>query len=231
MVLDLKGKFESIVELTPTVKLFTISFDSDFDFVAGQFVNISFEKDGELYRKSYSIGSAPSLKGKIQLCIKLVEGGRVTPKLWEMKEGDFIDVKGPLGLFTLAKSKKNKLYFIGTGTGIAPLRSMIFDMLEKGIEKEIVLIFGCRNESDILFQNDFECLEQEHPNFKFVKVVSRPSENWEGRKGHVQENFDMVDCLNGEAYLCGLPLMVDAARDKLKELGMAEDCISHERFN
>lgn len=230
-LLDFTGKFREIVNMSDTVRLFKIELDREISFKAGQFVNVSFEEDGERMMKSYSIASAPSLTNELELCIKLVENGRVTPKLFHKKEGDQVNIKGPLGMFTLDNSKKDKLVFIGTGTGIAPLRSMIFDLLEKNSSKEITLIFGCRFENEILFQKDFESLEEEHPNFRFIKIVSKPSDNWQGRTGHVQDNFDIIDIMNSEAYLCGLPLMVEGAVDKLKELGMNNEDIKHEKFH
>ena len=244
MVNDYKAKIIGIKDLTKTVREFTLDLGDKFEFKAGQFVNLSFEYNGEILRRAYSIASNPKKNSnEIQLCIKLVESGHLTPKLFEKKVGDNIDIKGPLGIFTLDKATKRKLVFIGTGTGIAPLRSMILDEIskQKGIRdseneegifenKEITLIFGVRYENEILYKDEFEKLAEENPNFKYVQVVSRPTDNWDGRSGHVQDNFDMIDVNNSNVFICGLPAMFDGAKEKLIQMGMDGKDIFHEVF-
>lgn len=226
-----KATIRTIENQSDTVRLFTLDLENELEFKAGQFVNLTFEDKGEKFIKPYSIASSPLHKSSIQLSIKLVPEGKATPHLWNKKEGDEISIKGAFGLFNLDKSKKEKLVFIGTGTGIAPLRSMIQHLLyEEKTQKEITLIFGCRHEEDMLFREEFEKFEMENPNFKYVKVVSGPTENWGGRQGHVQDNFDMIDVNNSESYLCGLPIMVEQVSLKLHQMGMDLDDIHHEKF-
>ncbi len=227
---EYSAKIVSIVEQSPSVRLFELELEEDFQFKAGQFLNLAFEHEGIKYMKPYSIASVPEGSNRVELSIKLVPEGRATPHLWKKQVGDEFFVRGPFGLFTI-RNEKEKLVFIGTGTGVAPLRSMIIDLIRnKAIAKEILLIFGVRYENEILFEEEFEKLQNENPNFKFVKIVSRPSENWPLRKGHVQENFDMVDIMNSEFYICGLPDMYEGAKKKLLEMGADEKVIYHEVF-
>ena len=244
MVNDYKAKIKKITNLSKTVREFTLDLGNELEFKAGQFVNLSFEYNGENLRRAYSIASNPEKNSnEIKLCIKLVENGHLTPRLFEKKEGDEINIKAPLGIFTLDKATKDKLVFIGTGTGIAPLRSMILDELSKqnkvlekdseegvAVTKEIVLIFGVRYENEILYKEEFEKLANDNPNFKYVQVISKPSDEWEGRKGHVQENFDVIDVNNSNVFICGLPAMFDGTKDKLINMGMDEKSIFHEVF-
>ena len=226
---DYNATIREIENQSDSVRLFTIDLGADMDFKAGHFVNLSFQEGEDKYMKPYSLASNPSIKNAIQLSIKLVPEGRVTPKLWEKKVGDTVQIKGPLGLF-LVRNNKEKLVFIGTGTGVAPLRGMIQDELfNKKTEKEITLVFGVRNENEVLFHKEFLDYAEKHPNFKYVPIVSRP-ENWEGRTGHVQDNFDMIDTQNSEFYICGLPAMFDEVHQKLIEMGATEDSIFHEVF-
>ena len=226
-----EGKIKNIIEQTNSVKLFTIELEETFQFKAGQFINLAFQIEDNNYMKPYSIASMPKNNNKeLKLSIKLVPEGRVTPKLWTKKIGDKISLKGPFGLFQI-RNKQEKLAFIGTGTGIAPLRSMIFDLLiNKKINKEIVLIFGVRYENEILFDEEFTKLMNSNPNFKYIKIISRPTENWIGRKGHVQDNFDFLDVNNSEFYICGLPLMFEEVHKKLLDMGALKENIYHEVF-
>ena len=244
MVSDFNAKIKEIKDLTKTVREFTLDLGDKFDFKAGQFVNLSFDYNNENLRRAYSIASNPEENSnEIKLCIKLVENGHLTPRLFEKKEGDSVDIKGPLGIFTLDKATKEKLVFIGTGTGIAPLRSMILDEIskqknildsenEQGISenREIILIFGVRYENEILYKQEFEKLAEENPNFKYIQVVSKPTDNWDGRCGHVQDNFDMIDVNNSNIFICGLPAMFDGAKEKLIQMGMDDKDIFHEVF-
>jgi len=244
MVGDYKVEIIDIKEMSKTVKEFTLDLKKNFEFKSGQFVNLSFESEGEKLRRAYSIASnSKKNSSEIKLCIKLVENGHLTPKLFEKNIGDNIDIKGPLGIFTLDKAIKEKLVFIGTGTGIAPLRSMILDELskqkdifdsenEQGVSenKEIILIFGVRFENEILYKKEFEKIAKENPNFKYVQVVSKPTENWDGRIGHVQDNFEMIDVNNSNVFICGLPAMFEGTKEKLIQMGMNKKDIFHEVF-
>ena len=226
----LTGKISKVIKLTPTVKHFEIELPEKFDFIAGQFVNLSFREGDELYKKPYSIASHPNDSNKIELCIKLVENGHLTPKLWDKDVGFEVEIMGPLGLFNNSNIKKEKIVFIGTGTGIGPLRSMIFDELKKGSQKHITLVFGVRQNGHHLYDNEFKELEKINPNFKYIPVTSKPDEKWIGRCGYVQNNFDVIDPLNSECYICGLPQMVDDAENKLLEMGLSKEQSKHEKY-
>lgn len=230
MIKDFKAKLARIDDLSPTVKNFIFELEEEVEFKAGQFVNIIFEEEGQRVMKPYSIASAPSQTKEIDLCIKLVPKGKVTPLLFQKELGFEVILKGPLGLFTIGEETKEKLVFIGAGTGVSPLRSMIIDLLQKGEEKEITLILGVRHENEILFKEEFYKLMENYPNFRFVEVVSRPTDTWVGRRGHVQDNFDMIDALNSQFYICGLQAMIDGAKEKLEMMGANSEDIHFERY-
>lgn len=227
---EYKGTLKEIKDIGENVRNFIITLDKELEFKSGQFINLSFEDKHEEFMRPYSIASSPLNKNQIELCIKKVDEGKVTPHLFHKKENDKVILKGPFGLFTLDKCQKDKLVFIATGTGIAPFRSMVKDLIERKIEKEIILIYGTRNETVIPYHDEFEKIEKENPNFKYITIISRPTENWHGRKGHVQENLDMIDILNSEIYMCGLPIMVESTSKKLEEKGMPSELIHFEKF-
>lgn len=229
MVEKYQAKIIEIKKLSTDVDHFVLDLGGFIDFKAGQFVNLSFTDNEKIFKKPYSIASPPMMRDKIELCIKKIQKGNLTPVLFEKKVNFEVEIMGPLGLFTLDKSRKEKIVFIGTGTGIAPLRSMIYDLVSKNSTKEMILIFGVKFSEDILYREEFEDLEKLNPHFKFVPIVSR-SEDWIGRRKHAQDNLDVVDILNSEVYICGLPEMVDDVKNKLIQLGMNKDDIHFEKY-
>ena len=201
-----------------------------------------FEHEGELVRKPYSIASHPLNPKKIELCIKLVPEGKLTPLLFEKKVGFSLQVMGPLGLFNLDKIRSIKesdsliadpipnLVFIGTGTGIAPLRSMIKDILANEEPYEMKLIFGVRFEGHHCYENEFSDLQKLAPQLQYIPVVSRPTDSWYGRLGHVQQNLDMIQPDNSQVFICGLPEMVEGVTQKLLEKGFTTEQIHSEKY-
>jgi NAD(P)H-flavin reductase len=237
-----KAVLSEIKRLTPDVKHFELTLENDMEFKSGQFINLSFEHNGELVRKPYSIASHPLNPKRMELCIKLVPEGKLTPKLWEKEENFEVEVMGPLGLFNLDKVRaidqsdsltadvKPNLIFIGTGTGIAPLRSMIKDILANEEEYEMKLLFGVRFEGHHCYENEFTELQKLAPQFQYIPIVSRPEETWEGRQGHVQQNLDMIQPDNSQVFICGLPEMVEGVTQKLLEKGFTNEQIHSEKY-
>jgi NAD(P)H-flavin reductase len=230
---EFRGTIREIKKLSENVEHFEIELNKEINFEAGQFIMIEFDLNQKILKRAYSIASPPNYKNNkfIQLCIKKVEGGEVSPRIFKEHEEDVLKILGPAGNFRCLAEKDN-LYFIANGTGIAPLRSMILDLLyNKKVEKTITLIYGARYESNLLYKEEFEELEKNYPNFRYIKVLSRPDDNWDGRRGHVQDNFDVIkDVINSEFYFCGLPQMFEESKKKLMDMGVPEENIHKEVY-
>jgi len=231
------AKLSKIVSLTSTVKHFVLDYpkEADASFIAGQFLMVHLEKDGKPHKKPYSIASSPSLaneKNRIELCIKLVEGGFVSNWFFGLKEGDVLHTSLPYGVFTVREPWQENLIFVGTGTGIAPLRGMIQKLYELNCGKKIWLIFGNRFETEILYENEWRALEKEKKNFIFIPTVSR-GKNWAGEAAYVQEvvkkNFaGQTEGL--DFYGCGLVPMCQQLKAALLEMNIPKDKIHFEQF-
>ena len=230
-----------IISLTPTVKHFVLEYPSEADtrFIAGQFMMVHLEKDGKPHKKPYSIASSPSLGNKIELCIKLVEGGYVSNWFFGLKVGDVIHTSIPYGVFVMREPWQDNLIFVGTGTGIAPLRGMIQNLYEKGCTKNIWLIFGNRYETDVLYQSEWEEIARKHKNFHFIPTVSRPK-IWTGETAYVQEIVKKLFAGHlpaGQAemealdfYGCGLVPMCQQLKATLIEMNIPRERIHFEQF-
>jgi len=229
-------KFESTLQditlLTPTVKSLFFSVPSSFVFKGGQFVISSiYLPDGKKIKRSYSIASAPYLTDKIELCIKLVEGGPGSTHYFSMKKGDTIEFFGPFGHFYCVPKGK-PLVFIATGTGLSPLRSMIQDLLHSGYKETITLLTGFRYESEILYADEWKELKKNHPNFFYHTIISKPQHHYQGDKGRVQMLVKKyITDIYSDFYLCGLWAMIEETRKLLLDMGVAKDSIYFERYD
>lgn len=207
---------------------------SHFEFKAGQFVNFMIDKPdaGKIIKKPYSIASPPQWQNTLDFVWKLVKGGQVTEYLWELKEGDTLTVQGPLGIFTLKDPPPSKIVFVSTGTGIAPFRAMMFDLLLKNTPCEIWNIFGNRYEEEILYREEFEKMAGEHKNLKNIFTVSRPK-HWKGETGYVQQALKKHIPFSPEThiYICGLTAMINAVKETALEMGFSKDQIHFEKYD
>ena len=170
-----------IVQETPTTKRFFFALTSGhvFDFIPGQFVTFDLpihEQKNKRWR-SYSIASAPSNNNEFELVIVLLEGGLGTTYLFnEVAVGTTLIMRGPQGVFVLPKSITTDLYFICTGTGVAPFRSMLLDIHQKKIpHQQMHLLFGCRQYTDCLYGQELKALEAVEQNFFYHPSFSRES--------------------------------------------------------
>lgn len=224
-----------IEEFSDTVRNFHFTFHKKprFDFIPGQFVMVEVPKDGQdkPVRKPYSIASSPHLPDKIELCIKKVDGGFVSGWFFGLKEGDEIELQGPLGVFKLIEPLPEHLLFVATGTGIAPLRAQFEYLLHNDYQKPITFVFGNRYEDEIPFHEEMLQLAAKHSNFNYIPTISRPK-NWTGEKGYVQEIIkkELPNPKGIEVYICGLVPMVNDLKANLMEMGYAKEAIHFEKW-
>lgn len=229
-------KLEKIFELTPTVRTFRFRLPEGkwIPFKAGQFCMVHIPGEGKVLKKAYSICSAPFEEGYIDLCVKLVEGGYATNWFWKLSEGAEVAVTLPYGGFLIHEPIDYDAVFVATGTGLAPLRSMIKTLLRDGCEKKITLIFGVRHEDEVFYADEFRALEKKHPNFGFFPTVSRPrdSKSWTGDVGYVQETLrkQIKDPVNRRIFVCGLIPMIEAVEKAASDIGFDKKQIHYEKY-
>jgi CDP-4-dehydro-6-deoxyglucose reductase len=232
------SKVLDIIDETSDVKRFIIEFNKDipFSFRAGQFVMLNFPINAKISHRSYSIASPPSDDHIFELVIVLNPKGLGTPWMWEnLKPGSPIPVSKPLGKFGLPPQLDADLCFICTGVGIAPFRSMLFDIIAKNTpHKNIYMVFGTRHEKDMLYRKEMEEIAQKYPDFKFIPTLSRESSPaWMGHKGYVHPIYVelFVDKRPGYFYICGWNDMLNEARKNLAEMGYDKKQIKFESYD
>ena len=195
-------------------------------FVAGQYLDI-LQRDGS--RRSFSMGHSPQDAAGVELHIRLVAGGSFTQHVFTaMKERDILRFEAPLGTFFLREESPKPIVFVASGTGFAPVKSILLDAFAKGITRPMVLYWGGRRPKDLYMNALCEQWAAEHANFKYVPVISDalPEDNWTGRTGFVHRAVmaDFPDLSGHQVYACGVPIMVDSAKkDFIAQCKLPED--------
>lgn len=225
-----------VIEVSDNIRRFFVRMpeESGFKFRAGQFIMFNLPISSKYTNRSYSIASAPNADRAFEVCIVRKEGGVGTAYEWEhFIPGATVKVSNALGKFTLEEPIDNDLCFIATGTGIAPLRSMILDIYNRHVpHRNIFLVFGNRWERDILYRDEFESLQKEHPEFHFIPVLSRNNPGWTGQQGYVHHVYEelFADRRPATFYLCGWRDMLKEARSRLSAIGYG-DSLRYESFD
>jgi CDP-4-dehydro-6-deoxyglucose reductase len=170
-------------------------------------------------RRSYSIANAPRPEGVIdlQFHIRHIPGGAFTDRVFmDLKERDKLNCEGPLGTFFLRDDSAKPLVLVASGTGYAPIRSLVLDALSRKIDRPMTLFWGGRSRRDIYLLEEPAQWAADNANFKFIPVLSEsmPEDRWTGPAGLVHRAVMQAfpDLSDHQVYACGAPVMVDAAR-------------------
>ena len=224
-----------VEQLTPRVHgiRFALPPGKLIHFKAGQYIQVFIPTPEKVRRTSYSIASAPQEGDHVDLCVTLVKDGVSSPFLHHLVEGNKLQVMGPLGKFTLPDELPRDVVFVATGSGIAPFRAMIRDLVARQVPRTIHLVYGNRFVDDIIYCQEWEELVTKAPNFKALFTLSQPDESWKGKKGYVQDAvLDFVPDLPGkDIYICGLVRMIDGVAAKLQSAGVPKEQIHFERYD
>jgi NAD(P)H-flavin reductase len=199
---------------------------------AGQYLNVVLE-DGA--RRSYSFTAPSGSTGLVELQVRLMPGGRFTTRVFEtMKPGDSLEIEGPFGAFVLHEPSDKPLIFVAGATGFAPVKSLLEEAFRLGIRRPLYLYWGVRARRDFYLLELPQAWEREHPNFRFVPVLSDPGpdDDWTGRTGLVHEAIlaDFPDLSGFAVYACGSVKMVEAARPAFVAQGLGDDACYSDAF-
>ena len=222
-----RAQVERIRDLTHDVREIELRLKEPpaIAFKAGQFLSFEVGRDAlnRTIVRPYSIASPPGQQGRVLLVLNLVQGGPGSTYLFSLRVGDETQFKGPTGAFYLRDDPARDLLFVATGTGIAPLRSMLYALSERGgFPRQVTLYWGLRSKRDLYYQDELEALARAHPNFSFVTTLSRPEEGWAGERGRVTPLVEarIASVQNLAVYLCGNEGMIKDVTAVLQKKGL-----------
>ncbi len=205
-------------------------------------------KVDEAEMRAYSMASYPEEKGTIMLNVRIatppfgaaddIPVGKMSSFIFNLKPKNTVTISGPFGEF-FARETDNEMVFIGGGAGMAPMRSHIFDQLKRlHTQRTITFWYGARSRREVFYEEEFNQLQAEFPNFKWFVALSdpKPEDEWTGYTGFVhqvlQDEYLMKhsapeDC---EYYMCGPPMMNAAVIKMLENLGVERSNILLDDF-
>lgn len=209
----------------------------------GQYLTLKLVINGEQVRRAFSLCTSPSYDKDLAVMIKRVEGGKASNYLRDnLKVGDTIDVFPPMGNFAIDIDANNRKHYIliGAGSGITPLISMMKSVLAVEKNSKVTLWYGNHDESSIIFADELEKLKQQYgTQLNIVHVLSKPSDNWTGHKGRLDENkiysltsdLFMTDEYRKVYYLCGPEGMMKGGQAALDKHGVNHNDVHREYFS
>lgn len=219
------------IELTPPEGI------RRFDYLPGQFHYLTFQRAPHLpvEEHHWTISSSPAAPGA--LCSTIKESGDFTATIGETKPGDTALVDGPFGRFSyVLHPEERDLVFIAGGIGITPLMSMLRHIRDTRAERTVALLFANCSESDIVFRDELAAMEHDGvAGLKVTHVLSKPSDEWKGERGHLDE--ESINRLLGPGaarrsfYLCAPPALLQQTIRTLRKAHVPAARIHLERFS
>lgn len=215
---------------------------SGFEYLPGQYLTVRVEIDGKKYPRAYSLSSSPHLDQHLQLTIKRLEGGLVSNYIWHtLNPGDTVEVFPPLGNFTVQPQagRAVQYLFIAAGSGIAPIYGMIRSILSAEPKSKILLLYGSRDQSQIIFYDQLAALTAEYgERLEVIHTLSRPQPGWTGHTGRLSPTLIEAELnrirrrlLPVEAYICGPSEMMAMAIETLQRQRLPKEKIHTEYFS
>ena len=239
----------SRIDLTETVARFTLRPDAGaLPFEPGQYFALGLVVDGRLVQRPYSTASAAGPGRDLEFLVRLVDGGTFTPRLWALRLGARLRLGRAKGLFTLRPGDPRAHLFIATGTGIAPLVSMLEALAADEAARprndddtpRAVVIHGVARVGELAYRDRIEGMAGGQTRIRYSPLISRPTHpdnaRWTGLTGRIDARLDELCDVHGlapadsVAYLCGNPAVIAATELILARRGFARDAIVSEQY-
>ena len=235
VVKSLPGRIERMHRLAPEVMavFLRLPANEEFHFVAGQYLDIMLPQNR---RRSFSIASCPGRDELVELHIRRVASGEFTQQLFEgMKEKTLLRIEGPLGQFWFRRESPRPALLIGGGTGYAPLRSMLRDLLQVGDRRPLHLYWGAQTRQGLYEDDQVRALCAQYPNLRYTPVLSdaQAEDRWTGRSGlvHAAALEDHRHLEQLDVYASGPPAMVEAVRYEFIARGLPPQQLFFDSFD
>ncbi|AEJ41335.1 aromatic/alkene monooxygenase subunit gamma [Sulfobacillus acidophilus TPY] len=235
-VKDFAGTVSQIEPLTHDIRRLCVHLAEEpgLKFFAGQYVDLSLTQYG--ITRSYSMASTPSSPRELEFIIKVYPDGAFSSLLdTALKPGDPVRVTGPYGI-CCRRTNDGPLVLVGGGSGMAPLLSILRDLVEHQEDRPVRFFYGGRTANDLFYVDEIQELGRRLTDFEWIPGLSHLHEphNWTGEPGFihevVQRRLDPVWATNADAHVCGPPPLIDAVIPVLRMKGVDVERIYFDKF-
>ena len=199
----------------------------EFAYQAGQFLTFKVPHQGRVLTRSYSLASSPDTESEHKVTVKRIDQGRISN--WmndEVREGSRLFVVPPAGMFVLEPERPGDLCFFAGGSGITPCISILKTALAT-TDRRAKLVYANRDERSIIFREELLALAAAHPGRLEIVHSLDDRDGFltaEGVAKHARDD------LAREFFLCGPTEFMDTVEGALRDLGVARERITIERF-
>lgn len=229
------ARIASIDRLTSDMRGLKLELDQPFKFWAGQYVDITLPGSGLV--RSFSMANPPG-ENPLAFIIKVYPDGAFSTALdKELTVGAELDIKGPYGICFRHENRSGHMILVGGGSGMAPLWSIINDLVRSGQKRQVTFFYGARTQQDLFYLDQIETIRTVLPDFRFIPALSHEpaGTDWQGETGFIHEvvarhlrDANVDD--EAEAYCCGPPPMIEATVPILQVSGVEPERIYAEKF-
>lgn len=203
----------------------------DIPYAAGQFMEIDIPGTGQ--SRAYSMANVYQKNGMIEFQVKRVNGGKGSNYMCDLRPSDRVTGSGPYGKMQLRDRNKD-LVFIAGGSGMAPIKALLEELLPGSFEKKAWFFYGARTKKDLYLTEQWADLEKRNPHFRFIPALSQPEETdeWDGETGYIADVVKryISHAEDMDAFLCGPPVMIDTSIKALSAAGIKGSNVFYDEF-
>jgi len=220
----LKATVEEVIDESPLIKTFVLTPESPFKFSTGEFIELTLDGQGEA---PFTPSSSPFISDKLEVTI--MKTGYVTEKFHKLKPGEVLGIRGPFGRgYPVERFFGKEVLIVGGGCGLAPIRSLLFTLIElKDRLEKVVLLYGSKTPTDCIYKPLFHKLNKIEKFETYRSADKLDGTDWNDSVGVVTKLLDTpkANLKNAVAVVCGPPIMMKFATLKLLEIGFKEEDI------
>jgi len=230
MVLSLELPVIETKQETPSVKSIKLGLNQKFEYKPGQYMMMEIDTGDDDNTRPLSIASSPT-ENFLLFSTKMSQSA-FKKKFSELKAGDKVKLKGPMGIFILQEDAK-EIIFLGGGIGITPFRDMVKYACDKKLQTKLALLYSNRAPSEICYRDEWQIFEKQNPNLKVVNTVTDDTASWNGKTGRITDSMIKEFCNDLSSalfYICGPPAMVEGLSQLLKSINVPQQNIKIEKF-
>lgn len=217
------GTITHVRELSPTAREYTIVPHEPLPFVAGAFVNVFVEHEGQVIRRAFSMSSDDQDDSAFTLSIRLSPNGALTPILWSRDfTGEAVRLMGPLGLNTADKMQHDRVFLFGFGVGAGVVKSLAEHLAKRPHISALTIVTGNRSIDEILHKDFFDQLAATRDAVSVTYVVSDKTQTTYP-SGYIQEHLAAYDFSRADVFMCGQGVACKALEAAILET-TPQDC-------